>query len=292
LDESLKAAQQAVALAEKWKQTDTLHYSLSVLADAYLALGNFKEAGTIIQRSKWIASLVSDWFMIITEFQEAKLNLAYGNFEAFLQWRQRRCSEGATRSMYYPVLAKYLIMQKDYSEVLKVLDEGIARLTTIGLWGRTIELHLMKASVLSMLGKKEKALSSLTVALKMAEPEGYSYLFVIQGKPLMGLLRQAIRKGIYKEYARKILTIMEAEQLKAGEKEVKPVAGAEIPEPLSERELEVLRLLNSHLSVPEIARELTVAPSTVRTHVRVIYNKLGVHGRLEALQRARDLALI
>jgi LuxR family maltose regulon positive regulatory protein len=292
LDESLKAAQQAVALAEKWKQTDTLHYSLSVLADAYLALGNFKEAGTIIQRSKWIASLVSDWFMIITEFQEAKLNLAYGNFEAFLQWRQRRCSAGATRSMYYPVLAKYLIMQKDYSEVLKVLDEGIARLTTIGLWGRTIELHLMKASVLSMLGKKEKALSSLTVALKMAEPEGYSYLFVIQGKPLMGLLRQAIRKGIYKEYARKILTIMEAEQLKAGEKEVKPVAGAEIPEPLSERELEVLRLLNSHLSVPEIARELTVAPSTVRTHVRVIYNKLGVHGRLEALQRARDLALI
>ncbi len=63
-------------------------------------------------------------------------------------------------------------------------------------------------------------------------------------------------------------------------------------EPLSERELEVLRLLNSKLSVPEIAQELTVAPSTVRTHVRVVYNKLGVHGRLEAIQKARDLGLI
>ena len=72
----------------------------------------------------------------------------------------------------------------------------------------------------------------------------------------------------------------------------KPGKGEALPEPLSERELEVLRLLNSQLSVPEIARELTVAPSTVRTHVRVVYNKLGVHGRLEAIQKARDLGLI
>jgi len=61
---------------------------------------------------------------------------------------------------------------------------------------------------------------------------------------------------------------------------------------LSERELEVLRLLNSKLSVPEIAQELTVAPSTVRTHVRVVYNKLEVHGRQEAIQKAKDLGLI
>jgi LuxR family maltose regulon positive regulatory protein len=72
----------------------------------------------------------------------------------------------------------------------------------------------------------------------------------------------------------------------------KPGNGEAILEPLSERELDVLRLLNSHLSVPEIAQELTVAPSTVRTHVRVVYNKLGVHGRLEAIQKAKELALI
>lgn len=297
LDKSLKAAQQAVALAEKWKQIDTLHFSLSVLTDAYLALGDLKEAGTIIQRSKWVASLVSDWFMLITEFQEAKLHLASGNLDAFVQWKMRRCSAGVTSYTYYPVLARYSMMQKDYSEALKVLDEGISNLQEIGLWGRAIELYLMKAVVLSTLGKKEKALSSLKVALKMAEPEGYTYLFVIQGNPLMGLLRQAIRQGIHREFARKILSIMEAEQLKAREKTMKekgakPLSNAEILEPLSERELDVLRLLNSKLSVPEIAQELTVAPSTVRTHIRVIYSKLGVHGRLEALQRARDLALI
>ena len=54
----------------------------------------------------------------------------------------------------------------------------------------------------------------------------------------------------------------------------------------------MLRLLNSQLTVPEIAQEMTVAPSTIRTHVRVVYNKLGVHGRFEAIQRAKDLKLI
>ena len=88
---SLKSAQQAVALAEKWKQADTLHYSLTVLTDSYLALGDFREAGNTIQRSKWIARNVSDWFMEISEFQEAKLNLACGNWDQFLQWKQRRC---------------------------------------------------------------------------------------------------------------------------------------------------------------------------------------------------------
>jgi LuxR family maltose regulon positive regulatory protein len=296
LGDSLKYAQQAVALAEKWKQADTLHFTLSVLADAYLVLGRYHEARDIIQKSKWIASRVSDWFMSITELQEAKLNLAHENWDQFLQWKKSRCTPKTMSMTYYPVLARYWMIQKDYHEALKVLDEGIARLQVIGAWGRTIELHLMKAVSFSELGKKEKALASLRTSLKMAEPEGYVYLFVIQGKPLMGLLRQVIKKGSQREFARRILSIMEAEESRerpAGKNKTgKLDLGAELPESLSERELEVLRLLNSKLSVPEIAEELTVSPSTVRTHVRVIYSKLGVHGRLEAIQKARELGLI
>ncbi len=69
-------------------------------------------------------------------------------------------------------------------------------------------------------------------------------------------------------------------------------ACANLIEPLSERELEVLRLLNSHLSVPEIAGEMLIAPSTLRTHIRNIFLKLDVHGRLEALQKAQQLGLL
>ncbi|MBM3122675.1 MAG: response regulator transcription factor, partial [Chloroflexi bacterium] len=77
---------------------------------------------------------------------------------------------------------------------------------------------------------------------------------------------------------------------------VGPAAGATLPprleEPLSQRELEVLRLLASTLSSSEIADELCVATSTVRSHTKAVYGKLGVHTRLEALDVARELGLI
>ena len=63
-------------------------------------------------------------------------------------------------------------------------------------------------------------------------------------------------------------------------------------EPLSERELQVLRFLNTNLSTLEIAREMILAPSTIRTHVRNIYSKLGTHGRIETIRKAKDLNLI
>ena len=69
-------------------------------------------------------------------------------------------------------------------------------------------------------------------------------------------------------------------------------SGDKLIEPLSERELEVLRFLNTKLSTPEIAREMILAPSTIRTHVRNIYAKLDAHGRIEAIQKAKDLDLI
>ena len=69
-------------------------------------------------------------------------------------------------------------------------------------------------------------------------------------------------------------------------------AGQPLVEPLSERELEVLRLLRSELSGPEIARELVVALSTVRTHTKTIYSKLDVNSRRSAVKRAEELDLI
>jgi LuxR family maltose regulon positive regulatory protein len=71
-----------------------------------------------------------------------------------------------------------------------------------------------------------------------------------------------------------------------------PAPGTALIEPLSERELQVLRLLDSPLTSEEIGRELYVSANTVRTHIRNIYGKLDVHGRLEAIQKARDLKLI
>jgi len=67
---------------------------------------------------------------------------------------------------------------------------------------------------------------------------------------------------------------------------------ANLVEPLSTRELEVLALINRGLSNPEIAAELVVAPSTIKTHINNLYSKLGVQNRVQAIQRARELGLL
>jgi LuxR family maltose regulon positive regulatory protein len=99
------------------------------------------------------------------------------------------------------------------------------------------------------------------------------------------LLEAAARRGIAPSYARRLLAAL-------GEAEDRtPVKGV-LVEPLSERELDVLRLLRTDLDGPEIARELVVALSTVRTHTKSIYGKLGVNSRRAAVGRAEELGLV
>jgi LuxR family maltose regulon positive regulatory protein len=71
-----------------------------------------------------------------------------------------------------------------------------------------------------------------------------------------------------------------------------PAAPSPLIEPLSERELEVLRLLNTPLSQPEIAERLYISVNTVRSHVKHIYGKLSVHARSAAVERAEELGLL
>jgi LuxR family maltose regulon positive regulatory protein len=297
LDRALKDAQHAVLLAEKWRQADTLHYSLSVLTDTYLALREFGAARELIERSKLIATGVSDWFLEISERQEGWLNLACGNWDGVLQWQQKVSATGAVQYTAYPLLASILMAQGSHADALQFLERCILGLREQGLWGILLELHVLKAMALSALGKTDTALSEIETALEMSEPEGYVHPIVRQGRPMEKLLGLAIRRGIHADYSRRLLDIMtagtpQAEPGGAGEPAKEPQPGVALIEPLSDRECEVLRLLSTALSVPEIAQQLSVAPSTVRTHVRVIYGKLGVHGRLEAIERARDLNLI
>jgi len=137
-------------------------------------------------------------------------------------------------------------------------------------------------------------------ALTLGEPEGYVRLFLDEGSPMAQLLRDAATRKIMPDYTSKLLAGFEAEQLmSAGESPLLPngrgqasPAAQPLIEPLSPRELEVLRLFKTDLSGPEIARELMIALSTVRTHTKSIYNKLNVKNRREAVQRATELDLI
>jgi LuxR family maltose regulon positive regulatory protein len=161
-------------------------------------------------------------------------------------------------------------------------------LTAAEAGGRTrsvIEVLVLLALAHRMRGDVPSALVSLERALALAEPEGYVRIFVDEGPPMAALLEAAAKHGIAPSYVRQLLAAL-------GTAEAKAPAKQDSIEPLSERELDVLRLLGTDLDGPDIARELVVSLSTMRTHTRNIYSKLGVNSRRAAVRRAQELGLL
>jgi DNA-binding NarL/FixJ family response regulator len=151
--------------------------------------------------------------------------------------------------------------------------------------GSAIDILILQALAHRMRGDVPAALAPLARALTLAEPEGYVRTFVDEGWPMAVLLEAAAKRGIVPSYSRRLLAAV-------GKAEDAPPAKQDLIEPLSERELHVLRLLGTDLAGPEIARELVVSLNTVRTHTKNIYAKLGVNSRRAAIRRAEARGLL
>ncbi|MDJ0349573.1 LuxR C-terminal-related transcriptional regulator [Cryobacterium sp. PH29-G1] len=150
--------------------------------------------------------------------------------------------------------------------------------------GTVIEILVVQALAEQLRGNKAAALQPLGRALALAEAEGYVRIFIEEGAPMLALLRAAATQGVAQRYVRRLLASADG--------------GCSIPtqsgliEPLSRRELDVLRLLATDLTGPAIARELVVSLNTIRTHIKNIYAKLGVASRRAAVRRAAELGLL
>ncbi|HEY9075161.1 MAG TPA: LuxR C-terminal-related transcriptional regulator [Anaerolineaceae bacterium] len=188
-----------------------------------------------------------------------------------------------------------------------------------GRTGSVIEILILQSLAHQAQGDQPLALASLERALALAEPEGYVHIFVDEGIAMRCLLRSMLEEQAHhpdlslKGYVDKLLAAFPHEdsapvsattQLKMNntqpafqvEPQVRPgknklVEPAPLIETLSEREMEVLRLLRSELSGPDIARQLVVSLNTLRTHTKNIFGKLGVNNRRAAVRRAEELDL-
>jgi LuxR family maltose regulon positive regulatory protein len=158
--------------------------------------------------------------------------------------------------------------------------------------GSVLEIAILQALAHGAQGDAAAALDSLERALALAEPEGYVRAFVDEGPSMARLLREAVVRSIRPACAGALLAAYGMAPQGSASPLPNSRASQALVEPLSERELDVLRLLGTDLSGPEIARELVVAPSTFRTHTKRIYSKLGVTNRRAAVKRAADLGLI
>jgi LuxR family maltose regulon positive regulatory protein len=135
----------------------------------------------------------------------------------------------------------------------------------------------------------KEAVSFLAEVLVMAKPEGNIRILADFGTPMVPLLRRAIAASIEPDYARKILRIIESEdnQRKIRKGEIPSTTGL-----LTEREMEILRLLAEGLTNKQIAERLVISLSTAKSHIYHIFNKLEAKDRLQAVNRARELKLI
>ncbi len=146
-------------------------------------------------------------------------------------------------------------------------------------------------------GKQEEAFSVLERALRLAEPEGFVRVFVGKGAPMRTLLEAAQTRRIAPHYVARLLGAFQPQAdvpplERAGSAAPAQHAVAELIEPLTERELEVLNLLALGLTNREIGERLYVAPGTVKAHTASIYGKLDVHSRMQAVARAQELGIL
>ena len=162
--------------------------------------------------------------------------------------------------------------------LLKAAEEG-ARMKSV------IEILVAQALAYQALDDIPSALASMERALTLAEPEGFVRIFLKEGPRMATLLREVAKQGLAPNYVSRLEATFE--KVGSGKPITQPLI-----DPLSGRELEVLKLLATDLSGPEIAAELMVSPNTMRTHTKSIYSKLGVHNRRAAVRRANELDLL
>jgi len=237
---------------------------------------------------------------------KARIWAAQGRLDEAFDWaaQQELASEDELsylREFEHITLARILLARckmnpgdGSIAEVTRLLERLLQAAQDGKRKGSEIEILLSQAQLQRLQGDLPAALLVLERALTLAEPEGYVRMFVDEGEPMTALLREAIARGIMADYAGELLAAFEPDQPDAGTVILpeKQPGNSKLVEPLSQRELAVLRLFQTELSGPEIARELVVALSTVRTHTKSIYSKLNVNSRRAAVKRAAELNLI
>jgi LuxR family maltose regulon positive regulatory protein len=228
---------------------------------------------------------------------KARIWLAQGRLGDALAWAR---GQGLSleddldyvREFEHVTLARTLLAEAGQAGVDRALAEATAFLDRLrqsaddgGRTGSVIEILVLLAIAYQMRGDGRAALVPLERALTLAEPEAYVRVFLDESRSMAALLEAGMKRGIAPRYARELLAL-------SGRGTNGRSIRQDLIEPLSDRELDVLRLLATDLGGPDIARQLVVSLSTIRSHTKAIYAKLGVNSRRAAVRRGGELGLL
>jgi LuxR family transcriptional regulator, maltose regulon positive regulatory protein len=302
LDTALRHVTEGISLARQSDHTQPLANGLVTLAwirqaqgDGAGALAAMDEAGQVGASSE-VASLLNP-----APAQRARLLLARGDIEAAAQWASSRGLDpdgepGYPKEPEYLALARILIARDLPGLALDLLERLRAGAAAGRRAGSLIEILALQALALAARGDEAAALTALTGALTRGCPQGYLRVFADEGSPMGALLGRLIAAkraeqgpvhNVPLAYLGSLLRCFQQLAAAPGRSAV-----PRLPEPLTEREREILKLLAAGKPNQQIARELVVSLATVKKHVTHVLAKLGAANRTEATARARELGLL
>jgi LuxR family maltose regulon positive regulatory protein len=221
-----------------------------------------------------------------------RLWLTQGDMDIASRWAEAYTA-GTAPPGPWPVygdlaLAHVWLAQGKVRAALEQVRRTQEKTQAAGAIGWQITTGSLKATLYQRLGEERAALDALDRALTLAEPGGWIRVFADEGAALRPLLHRLIAQGKTGRFGREILAAIR----RSPEESVQVVESPQLLDPLTPRELEVLRLLPTELSHAEIGETLFIARSTVRSHVKQIYAKLDVSDRTQAVLRAQELGLL
>jgi LuxR family maltose regulon positive regulatory protein len=299
VDGALHYSKEAVDLARHWEQADALHFALDNYGYALFASGDVDGAFDILRQAWQVARHTSYWFEQITLSQEIEWYLTLGNLDAALHCLRlaqveieepSAISIGPFSSLLLPQsFVQIYLAQKQYSKALILTDLLLEEMKKRNIGHYRIRLILWQALAYHGLRQEAHALDTLKCALTLAAPAGYLHIFMIEGSRLVPLLNQARIAGIFPDYVDQLLA---ASKHGTVHQPIQSESTSLLVEPLSAREMDVLKLLAQGCTDKKIAESLVIARETVHKHLKNIYGKLDVHSRTEAIIRARELSLI
>ncbi|TVX93776.1 LuxR C-terminal-related transcriptional regulator [Paenibacillus agilis] len=287
LHTALQHGQISVRLAKQLEHTDRVVAGEVFLAKLKIAQGDVSEAAAIISKAEHMASQY--------HFKHQLPLIAEAQVYVLILQEHLTAAHTLSRKYNLPISqARVLLAQGNTATALAILEAAIQKVEAKALEDERLKIIILFSIVLYAHGEQIKALEALREALTMAEPSGCIRSFIDEGVGMKKLLGVAIVHGIMPNYTAKLLAQFESEeqiyQFTSNELQLDPERV--LIESLSARELEVLHLIAQGLSNHEISERLFIALTTVKGHNRVIFDKLQVKRRTEAVARARQLGLL
>jgi LuxR family maltose regulon positive regulatory protein len=293
LDIAERAVLQALKLGQERGIPSLLLDINVVLALIKQAQGRTDEGLTLLRQEEMIGHQKQFALAVqVMRAYQALLEVQRGKTQAALLWMQDFEQQTASYPLNtrnereYRILVRVQIAAGKFAEAETVLAQILALAEREGRMRAVIKTMALQALVFQAQGAIERAMSTIIQALTCAEPEGYVLTFTEEGVEMTRLLNRVLLAGragaVSLRIAPEYLTLL-LDASAESETSSNTI--------LSEREREILRLIASGLSNQEIADQLVIALSTVKSHVKQIFNKLGVNSRTQVLARARELSL-